>query len=104
MHDRALLKIEDEDMQLDGLKKIIAKELNVKSTEKLINSILEDLDKQKITNRQHIKNFINYKIYVNTIKNAYKEIIKTGINAEFEQDDNEDFIEIKVKIPKKSLN
>jgi ParB family chromosome partitioning protein len=40
---------------------------------------------------------------VNTIKNAYNEIVKTGINARFEQKESEDFIEIMVKIPKKNI-
>lgn len=102
-HGRALLKIEDDEIQYKVLEKIIKKDLNVSSTEKLIKSIVEDLNKEKINNRQNIRNFINYRIYVNTIKNAYKEIIKTGIDAEFEQNDNDEFIEIKVKIPKNSL-
>ncbi len=102
-HARALLKLNDEEIQLKILEKVIKKDLNVSSTEKLIKSIVEDLKKEKINNRKNIKNFINYRIYVNTIKNAYNEILKTGIDAQFEQDDNEKFIEIKVKIPKKSL-
>ena len=52
---------------------------------------------------RYVRNFINYKIYINTIKNAYNEIVKTGINAKFEQNESEDFIEIKVKIPKKGM-
>ena len=102
-HARALLKVEDEEIQLSILKKVIKKDLNVSSTEKLIKSIVDDLRKEKINNRKNIKNFINYRIYVNTIKNAYNEILKTGIDAEFQQDDNDNFIEIKVRIPKKSI-
>lgn len=102
-HARALLKIDDEEILLQVLDKIIKKNMNVSSTEKLIKSIYEDLKKDKIKNRKNVRNFINYRIYVNTIKNAYNEILKTGINAEFEQSNNDEFIEIKVKIPKNSI-
>ena len=78
-------------------------ELNVSETEKLVSSIAEDLNEKKIKDRRYVRNFINYKIYINTIKNAYDEIVKTGIDAEFEQNESDEYIEIKVKIPKKSM-
>lgn len=102
-HARALLKIEDEEVLLSILEKIIKRELNVSETEKLVNSIAEDLNIKKMKDKRYVRNFINYKIYINTIKNAYNEIVKTGIEAEFEQQESDEFIEIKVKIPKKSM-
>lgn len=102
-HARALLKIDDEEVLLSLVDKIIAKDLNVSDTEKLVKSIAEDVNNKKIKDKRYVRNFINYKIYINTIKNAYNEIVKTGIKAKFEQDESDDFIEIKVKIPKKSI-
>ncbi len=102
-HARALLKIEDEELLLSLVDKIVKKELNVSETEKLIKSITEDFNKKKTKDKKYVRNFINYKIYINTIKNAYNEIIKTGVNAKFEQEESEEFIELKVKIPKKSM-
>lgn len=102
-HGRALLKIEDEEILLNIVDKVIKKELNVSETEKLVSSIAEDLNEKKIKDRRYVRNFINYKIYINTIKNAYDEIVKTGIDAEFEQNESDEYIEIKVKIPKKSM-
>jgi len=102
-HARALLKIEDEELLLNIVDKIIKKDLNVSATEKLIASILEDVNMEKTKDKRYVRNFINYKIYINTIKNAYNEIVKTGIDAKFEQGESDEFIEIKVKIPKKSL-
>ena len=72
-------------------------------TEKLVSSIAEDVNLKKIKDKRYVRNFISYKIYINTIKNAYNEIVKTGIEARFEQEESEEFIEIKVKIPKKSM-
>lgn len=102
-HARALLKIEDEELLLSIVEKIIKKELNVNETEKLVNSIAEDINEKKMRDKRYVRNFINYKIYINTIKNAYNEIVKTGIDAKFEQEESDEFIEIKVKIPKKSI-
>jgi len=102
-HARALLKIEDEEILLSILEKVIKKDLNVNETEKLVSSIAEDLNIKKMKDKRYVRNFINYKIYINTIKNAYNEIVKTGIDAMFEQQESDEFIEIKVKIPKKSM-
>lgn len=102
-HARALLKIEDEELILSIVEKVINKDLNVSETEKLVNSIAEDINQKKMRDKRYVRNFINYKIYINTIKNAYNEIVKTGIDAKFEQDESDEYIEIKVKIPKKSM-
>lgn len=100
-HGRALLKIEDEELLLDIIEKVIKKDLNVSATEKLVKSILEDINVSKSQDKKYVRNFINYKIYINTIKNAYHEIVKTGVEAKFEQAESEEYIELKVRIPKK---
>lgn len=102
-HARALLKLDDEELLLSIVEKVIKKDLNVSETEKLVNSIADDINKKKMRDKRYVRNFINYKIYINTIKNAFNEIVKTGIDAKFEQDESDEFIEIKVKIPKKSM-
>ena len=102
-HGRALLKINDKNIQEEIINKVIEKNLNVKDTERLIKSVNEKLNKEDTPNNQNIKNFINYKIYINTIKNAYKEILKTGIKAKFEEKEKDEYIEVKVRIPKNNL-
>lgn len=102
-HARALLKVDDEELLLNIVEKIISKDLNVSETERLVNSITEDINEKKMRDKRYVRNFINYKIYINTIKNAYNEIVKTGIDAKFEQDESDEYIEIKVKIPKKNM-
>ncbi|HPV85524.1 MAG TPA: nucleoid occlusion protein [Sedimentibacter sp.] len=101
-HGRALLKINDEEILLNIVEKVIKKDLNVSETEKIVDSIADELNIKKKADKRYVRNFINYKIYINTIKNAYNEIVKTGIDAKFEQNESDDYIEIKVKIPKKA--
>lgn len=100
-HARALLKIEDDELLLRIIEQIVNKKLNVASTERLVDRTLEQLN-NKETKEQLFKNSkINYRLYVNTIKNAYNQLLDTGIDAEFKQEDLGDYIELKVIIPKK---
>ena len=82
------------------LKEIIDKDLTVKKTEDRIKSILEDLTEEKDDNKRKIKSAFNFRIYLNTLKNAYNAIKDTGIKAEYNQKDKGEYIEVTVKIPK----
>ncbi len=100
-HARALLKLHDEELQLKVLKEVEIKDLTVKKTERLIQNILDELSKPKEEeNRQKIKSAFNFRIYLNTLKNAYQAIRQSGLNAEYQQLDKGDYIEVVVKIPK----
>ncbi|ABR50860.1 parB-like partition protein [Alkaliphilus metalliredigens QYMF] len=102
-HGRALLKLPDDELRMDILKKVIKYDYNVKKTEELIKEMLEDIssqkeEAQKVTKK--IKSFFNYRIYINTIKQAYDAIKEREESAEFSQVDKGDYIEVVVKIPK----
>lgn len=100
-HARALLKLPDEKLQASVLEKIIKNDLTVKKTEKLIKDILDDMTKEEEPkSKQNIKSLINFRIYLNTIKNAYNAIKESGVDAKYEQRDAGEFIEVVVKIPK----
>lgn len=102
-HARALLRLPSEVLQVEVLKKIIKNELTVKKTEFLINDIIEEIDHQqqeKHKSKQKIKNSINFKIYLNTLKNAYSAIKESGVDALYQEKDTGEFIEVTVKIPK----
>lgn len=100
-HARALLKLPDDTLQEKALSKIIKKSLNVKKSEDMVEKILDEvaLTSEEIR-KKRIKGKINYIIYINTIKNAYKEILKSGCKVEYGQVDKGEFIEVTVKIPK----
>lgn len=100
-HARALLKLPDEKMQHKVVKTVVARSLNVKKTEDLIEKYLDEIavTKEKPSERR-IRGKINYNIYVNTIKNTYKEILKTGFKMQYNQEDKGDYIEISIKVPK----
>lgn len=107
-HARALLRLPDEVMQAEVLDKVIKNKLNVKKTEELIEKTRERLvtgnkgaGKNRKRSRAKVKSYINFRIYINTIRNAFEEIKKTGIQATLEQKDYDDYLEIKIKLPKK---
>ncbi len=101
-HGRALLKLPDEETQREVLEKVIKTDRTVKQTEDLIRDMLTAMTKEDDPeNRQNIKSLINFRIYINTLKNAYNAIKESGVNAEYEQKDMGDFIQVSVKIPKK---
>ncbi|MBV1817273.1 nucleoid occlusion protein [Anaerosalibacter bizertensis] len=101
-HARALLKLPDDEMKEEVLNKVIKEDLTVKKTEKLIEDILNDLIKEEESeSNQNVKGLINFKIYLNTLKNAYNAIKETGIEAKYKEKDMGDHIEVVVQIPKR---
>ena len=104
-HARALLKIPEKEIQIALIARIAEKNLRVKDAEDLVERILDKLSARKEDMTQedvnrNIRGAINYRIYVNTIKNAYRAIIQSGIQAEFSQRDSGEYVEVVVKIPK----
>lgn len=100
-HGRTLLKLPDDQLKRKILDRIIKNELNVSRTESLVDGILNDLTKvETVEARQNIKNMINIRIYLNTIKKAFSAIKETGINAEYLEEDKGDYVEVTVRIPK----
>ena len=98
-HARALLKVSDETVRKQILGRIIEHNLNVKQTEKLIEDVMR---KQEEEQRKGEKlRFINYRIYLNTLKKAFSSISEVEKNAKFYQEDKGDFLEVRIIIPKK---
>lgn len=98
-HARALLVVPNEELQLKIVQKVINDGLNVKKTEELINKELLKLagEELKDKGKRNIRGVLPAKLYVNTIKQVLE---KFDIPAEYAYKDEEEFIEVTVKIPK----
>jgi len=98
-HARALLKLSSKEVMEKVLERVVEEELNVKQTEKLVEECLlvEEEEKRKKTKVK----YINYKIYVNSIRKVFGEIVTMEKGAKFYQEDKGDLIEVKILIPKK---
>lgn len=98
-HGRALLKILDDVDRKKILKRIVDNNLNVKQTEKIIDEYIRK--KENDEKRTKKISCISYKIYVNTLKKAFSQIEQFEKEAEFNQEDKGDYLEVKIFIPKR---
>ena len=98
-HARALLKIGDEAVRKQILCRIVEHNLNVKQTEKLIEDVLKKQEEEKRKGEK--LRYINYRIYLNTLKKAFSSISEIEKNAKFYQEDKGEYLEIRILIPKK---
>jgi len=98
-HARALLKVGDEAVRKQILGRIIEHNLNVKQTERLIEDVIKKQEEEKRKGEK--LRFINYRIYLNTLRKAFESISEIEKNAKFYQEDKGEFLEIRILIPKK---
>jgi ParB family transcriptional regulator, chromosome partitioning protein len=96
-HCRALLKLPDEQMQLQLLHETIKKELSTRQIEEKVEKIVNQSSKPGQNKRMIIKDI---RIFLNSIKNAMEALHATGIDADWEQRDTEDFYEFNIRIKK----
>lgn len=98
-HARALLTVPNKELKLIIVQKVIRDGLNVKKTEELINRELLKLagEQLKHKGKRSIISVLPAKLYVNTIKQVLE---KFDIPAEYTYKDEEEFIEVTVKISK----
>ncbi|MBR0598430.1 ParB/RepB/Spo0J family partition protein [Sinanaerobacter chloroacetimidivorans] len=97
-HARALLKLSDEKVRKQILGRIVEHGLNVKQTEKLIEDVLAKQEEEKRKGEK--LRFINYRIYLNTLKKAFSSINDVEKNAKYFQEDKGDYLEVRIIIPK----
>ncbi len=99
-HARSLLRIDDEEVRKEVLSKIVAENLSAKETEDLV---LKLMCRATVTDSPHQeKKFIvrDVRIFVNTITKAVDTMRLSGINAVAKKQENDEYIEYTVKIPK----
>lgn len=104
-HARALLKLQDKDLQLQAIDYIVERELNVKRTEELIEKMLMELSQEKKIKKEKnkkIKMFLkDIRLFTNTITQAVDIMQQSGIDAKYTMQEAPDGYEIKIKIPMK---
>ena len=102
-HARALLRIPDEDKQLEALKKICDNSYNVSETDAYIDKLLEakkEPEFKAVPKRTGIMKDV--RIFMNTINRAVSVMIESGISAVSQQTEFDDYYEYVIKIPKTS--
>lgn len=104
-HARSLLKINETRLQMEVLEIIREKGLNVRETEELIEEFLEDISRQieqkNKPKRSIVKVIRDVRIFINTINNVVGEMKKVGLKIQMQQEQDDDYIHINLRIPKR---
>ncbi len=99
-HARALLKINDEELQISILHKIIREGLTVKKTEELIEEIISKreiniIKKPEMRIKQCVRDI---RIFTNTIKQAVDIMNSSGAKTDYVVNEVDDGYEIKINV------
>ena len=97
-HARALLRLDAADV-VPVLQKVIARQLNVSQTEKLVADFLTQKNPAKRTTKRL---FSDVRIFLNTINNAFDTMKSAGIDAQLQRTENENDYIYEIRIPKKA--
>ena len=104
-HVRSLLKLKNEEQQLDVLNRIYKNNLNVRQTDDYIETLLiaEEKNIREQKKKKMMKAIKDMKIFVNTIKGTVKTIQDAGMPAELIENENDEYMEVVIRLPKKEL-
>ena len=107
-HARAILRFPDAIQQLDAMEIILQHSLSVRQCEEWVQSELEkmrefDAEAQG-RHRERIRRFIpkDMLLFFNEFKSVVQTMQKAGIAAEYEQQEEDDYWEVTVRIKKKA--
>lgn len=97
-HARALLSLDNEELQLKVLNDIITKELNVKQTESRIAYYKEA---SRLKKQKRVSFSKDVRLALNTIRQSVDMISNSGLTVNTQEQNYEDRYEIIITIPKK---
>lgn len=98
-HARALLQLPTPDLQREVLSQIARGGLNVRETERLVAKLARESSRSQ--SRGRMRGVIrDIRIFLNAFRQAAAALRVAGVPAEIREDEDEDGIEIYVRIPK----
>ncbi|TWH46628.1 nucleoid occlusion protein [Sporomusa sp. KB1] len=99
-HARALLKIEDSQIQLEVLADVKEKGLNVRETEDLIENFSNNIsqEKQPAPKQTLVKIIKDVRIFINTINSVVSQMKKSGMDIKVKQDIEGDYVNISIQV------
>ncbi|SDC69167.1 nucleoid occlusion protein [Shouchella lonarensis] len=104
-HARALLRLKDLSAQKELLNKIVSEHLNVKETEAWIQDsfLLKEEEEAPVKKKKALRKSYpkDMRIAMNTIRQSVDMVLKSGLNVDTDEEDNEEFYQFTIRIPKK---
>jgi ParB family transcriptional regulator, chromosome partitioning protein len=98
-HARALIPLKEPEKQVQLMKEIIEKQLNVKQTEDRVVKMLEQTKKKPKPQRKAFSR--DTRIAMNTIRQSLTLVNESGVSIDSEEEEFEDYYQFTIKIPKK---
>jgi len=98
-HARALLRLSDEEKQLEALRKICENSYNVNETDALVDKLLNTKE-HTVQPPKRMTMMKDVRIFMNTINRAVSVMVESGIQAESKQTEFDNYYEYIIKIPK----
>lgn len=95
-HARAISRLPNE-KQDKAIEYIVKNNLNVKATDKYVNSLLAPKNRHK---QKKIINIKDIRLFTNSITKAVKLIQSAGVKADYNQQEDEDCIYYQITVPK----
>ena len=96
-HARALLRLESEKDMWTVLNAVRERHMNVEQTERMIDSMTNNVVRHK---KNVVTIFRDVRIFVNTVNRAIEAMKASGIDAQTDKTETDEYIEFTVKIPK----
>lgn len=101
-HARALLRVKDEEQQLNMLTRLLEEQWSVKQLEEQITLLTTEVEAPSKKKKPRVKVISkDVRIALNTLKQSVQLITKSGIEVETEEVEEDDHYVVMVKIPKK---
>lgn len=100
-HARALLKIVDEDLQMDVLQKVVQQGLTVKKTEELVEKVLGQTKEvsEEVKRDIKVKRLVkDFRLFSNSIKQSIDIMKESGFGTEYIMDEIDGGYEILITI------
>lgn len=103
-HGRALLKLEQEDLQLKALEQVVGEGLSVKQTEELIQLLLKGepkgkKQKDKIQGKRKLV-LKDLRLFTNSVRQLTDTLQSSGLVVDLNEREDDDFYEIVVRVKK----
>ncbi|QKS73110.1 nucleoid occlusion protein [Paenalkalicoccus suaedae] len=98
-HARSLIPLKDATKQETVLHRIIKDDLNVKQTEEVVKSLLEDKPKKPKPVRKAVSR--DTRLAMNTIRKSVDMVAQTGMSIDTDEEEHDDYYQFTIRIPKK---
>lgn len=99
-HARAFLRLPTEELKLAAAKRAAEYQLNVASTEKMVQQMLEEEPKKRIIKSENISVEKSGRIFRNTLLKTVEMLRKSGVSPVFSEEETEKYIEYTIKLKK----